>query len=147
MEGRNIFLEAAFAGEPVVNPEDQGDKELERLERIFFTPKTRQKRKADRDKGKSSKSEIKFKNRNLELQLVREAVSKVGCLPKRVLSYVELMADQLGPVEKAYYTSIGKGTGPTKQTALRRIGRKIKEWQVSGNDKPSVKDPEDCIRE
>lgn len=128
MEGRNIFLEAALAGEPVVNPEDPEDRrELERLERIFFTPETRQKRKAGA-KVKSSKSETKAKNRNLELQLVREAVSKVGCLPKRVLSYVELMADQLGPVEKAYYTSIGKGRGPTKQTALRRIGRKIKEW-------------------
>lgn len=70
MEGRNIFLEAALAGEPVVNPEDPEDRrELERLERIFFTQKP----------GKSGKQALKSSPANLKQKPKTEtSSSRIG---------------------------------------------------------------------
>jgi hypothetical protein len=74
MEGRNIFLDAAMAGEPVVNPAEDY-RELEELERIFFTPETRQKRKVG-GKGKPSKSETKAKTEQKPRAAVGERSSE-----------------------------------------------------------------------
>lgn len=111
-EKRNIFLEAALQGKPVVeNPiELVKGKDAEKQEKIA---------------GKKYKP-----NKDLEFKVIQEAIQHVGRLPSKVLRYVELMANKLRPVEESYYSSVGTAGGPSRETARKRICRKINQMYV-----------------
>lgn len=115
---RNIFLEAAFAGKPV----------LEQLSEIENMQEQEKNALEMTKKIESKKTVNKIKpNKAQEMAVIEEAVQNVGRLPTKVLRYVELMAIKLGPHEKAYYSSVGTVGGASREAARRRISRKIKE--------------------
>ncbi|XP_031575504.1 uncharacterized protein LOC116309094, partial [Actinia tenebrosa] len=123
MEGeRNIFLEAALKGTPVItNPKEYDEMKLKRSS----SSEARNKRKES--STRSAKETAPNSSKMFELAIVKEAIHNVGQLPSRVLRYVQLMANKLGPIDEAYYTSVGKTGCPTREAARRRILRRMKE--------------------
>lgn len=104
---RNIFLEAAMSGHPVL-PDPS-----------VMTSTV----------GNSAPSSSTKRNKetgDIELRLVSQAIKNVGRLPAKVLRYVELMAYNLQEVDKTYYSNVRKQGGPSKAAALKRIARRMK---------------------
>lgn len=107
---RNIFMEAALSGHPVVVPDELQDKKP-------TTTKSVKRVKENDDRST---------RRARELFIIKQALSNVGRLPAKVLRYVELMSYNLSEVDRNYYTNIGKPGGPSKDAALKRVSRRIK---------------------
>ena len=61
-----------------------------------------------------------------ETLIIKQAISNVGRLPSKVLRYVEMMATHLSEVDESYYSNVGKTGGPSRQAAMKRISRRIK---------------------
>ena len=116
---RNIFLEAAMTGRPVVVTPADIEEEAANKQR------TAQKMKKLVPASQTSKK-VKEHSADKETLIIKQAIGNVGRLPSKVLRYVEMMASHLSEVDKCYYSKVGKTGGPSRQAAMKRISRRIK---------------------